>query len=149
MPTPDAALKNFSAVIITGGSSGIGKSFIELCGRMRPELAFCNLSRRAPVIANPQLNLRHIGCDLSQPAQVERALSGIEDFLKHQAPAGRILLLNNSGFGVYGRFPEPGIGQHLEAVVLADPDAEAILARRRDRLRAAAKARQAAAVTGQ
>jgi hypothetical protein len=116
MPTPDAALKNFSAVIITGGSSGIGKSFIELCGRMRPELAFCNLSRRAPVIANPQLNLRHIGCDLSQPAQVERALSGIEDFLKHQAPAGRILLLNNSGFGVYGRFPEPGIGQQLEMV---------------------------------
>lgn len=37
---------------------------------------------------------------------------------------------------------EPGLCKHIEAVVLADPDAEAIMSRRRDRLRAAAKARQ-------
>jgi len=116
MPTPDAALNSFSAVIITGGSSGIGKSFIELCSKMRPGLAFCNLSRRAPVITGTQLNLRHVACDLSKPADVESAVSAIGDFLAREAPAGRILLVNNSRFGVYGLFPEPGIAQQLEMV---------------------------------
>jgi hypothetical protein len=41
---------------------------------------------------------------------------------------------------------EAGICQHLESVVMSAPDAEAILARRRDALRAAAAARAAASV---
>jgi len=40
---------------------------------------------------------------------------------------------------------EPDIAKHMEAVVLAAPDAGALLMRRRDALRAAAKARAAAA----
>jgi hypothetical protein len=39
---------------------------------------------------------------------------------------------------------EPDFCKHIEAVVMASPDAEAILTRRRRRLRAAAKAREAA-----
>src|SRR5882672_10581707 len=42
------ALQPFSAVVVTGGSSGIGKSFIELGRNLKPDLFFCNLSRRAP-----------------------------------------------------------------------------------------------------
>src|SRR5580698_10415478 len=99
MPTPEAALKNFSAAVITGGSSGIGKSFIELMARFRPDLAICNLSRRKPDINIPQLNLRHIACDLSDPSQIEKALVGVAEFLAG-APPGRVLLVNNSGFGV-------------------------------------------------
>src|ERR1700691_6078760 len=106
MPSPETALRNFSAVVITGGSSGIGKSFIELCCRLRPELAFCNLSRRKPDMTIPQLKLRHVTCDLSDPAQVERGLVEVMDFLAAEAPTGGILLINNSGFGIYGRFPE-------------------------------------------
>jgi len=117
MPTPEAALKNFSAAVITGGSSGIGKSFIELVAKVRPDLAICNLSRRKPDINIPQLNLRHIACDLSDTAQIGRALGGVSDFLAG-APPGRILLINNSGFGVYGRFPEGGIAQQMEMVDL-------------------------------
>jgi uncharacterized protein len=116
MPSPGAALKTFSAVVITGGSSGIGKSFIELCGTLRPELAFCNLSRSAPTITLPQLNLRHVACDLSESDQVERALVEVEDFLTRQVPAGRILLINNSGFGIYGSFPEPSVAGQLGMV---------------------------------
>jgi short-subunit dehydrogenase len=118
MPTPEAALKNFSAVIVTGGSSGIGKSFIELIAKFRPDLAFCNLSRRRPDIPIPQLNLRHIACDLSDALQVEKGLAEIRDFLAVDVPAGRILLINNSGFGVYGQFPEGGVAQQLEMVDL-------------------------------
>jgi uncharacterized protein len=116
MPSPETALRNFSAVVITGGSSGIGKSFIELCGRLRPELAFCNLSRRKPDITDAKLKLRHVACDLSDPAQVVKGIAEIDDFLTREVPLGRILLINNSGFGIYGRFPEPDSAQQLEMV---------------------------------
>jgi short-subunit dehydrogenase len=114
MPSPEAALRNISAVVITGGSSGIGKSFIELCSRLRPDIAFCNLSRRKPDIAVGQLKLRHVPCDLSDSAQVERAVAEVREFLSVDAPTGGILLINNSGFGIYGRFPEPGPAQQVE-----------------------------------
>jgi short-subunit dehydrogenase len=116
MPSPETALKNISAVVITGGSSGIGKSFIELCGRLRPDLKFCNLSRRKPDTGGAQLKLRHVPCDLSDRLQVERGISEVADFLAIDAPAGGILLINNSGFGIYGRFPEPDGAQQLEMI---------------------------------
>ena len=116
MPSPGTALKDFSAVVITGGSSGIGKSYIELISKLCPELAFCNLSRRKPDIINKKLKLRHISCDLSEPEQVLRGLLEVRDFLGREAPEGKVLLINNSGFGVYGRFPEPGTAQQLEMI---------------------------------
>jgi short-subunit dehydrogenase len=116
MPSPETALKNFSAVVITGGSSGIGKSFIELLGKLCPELSFCNLSRRTPDIDSSKLKLRHIACDLSDPAQVALGVAGIRDFLSVTAPKGRVLLINNSGFGTYGRFPGSGTAEQLEMV---------------------------------
>ena len=105
-------------MIITGGSSGIGKSFIELCAKLRPDLAFCNLSRHDPVINIPKLKLRHVACDLSDSAQVSRALVQVMDFLAVDAPKGGILLVNNSGFGLYGSFPEPATKEQLEMVDL-------------------------------
>jgi short-subunit dehydrogenase len=116
MPSPEAALKNFSAVVITGGSSGIGKSFIELCGKLCPELSFCNLSRRTPDINVSKLKLRHVACDLSDSAQVSHGIEEVRNFLNNDAPTGRILLVNNSGFGVYGRFPGAGAQEQLEMV---------------------------------
>lgn len=44
-------------------------------------------------------------------------------------------------------FGEPELFRHIETVVMDIPDAEAILARRRESLRAAAKARQSKAKT--
>ena len=45
------------------------------------------------------------------------------------------------------RMSEPDICRHVEAVVMGAPDAEGILTRRRGRLLAAARAREAAAAT--
>lgn len=71
-----------------------------------------------------QLNLRHVSCDLADPAQVWLAIAEVEDFLKEKAPSGRILLINNSGFGSYGCFPEPALEHHLE---MLDVNVRAVL----------------------
>ena len=114
MPTPREALRPFASVVVTGGSSGIGKSFIEQCGRLRPELRFCNLSRSAPDIKEEKLNLRHVSCDLSNSPAVEGAAAAVRGWLDEAGPEGGVLLINNSGFGSYGFFPEPNLSHQLE-----------------------------------
>jgi len=118
MPSPEAALKKFSAVVITGGSSGIGKSFIELCGKLCPDLSFCNLSRRKPDINSSKLKLRHVACDLTDSAQLATGIETIRNFLAVDVPAGQVLLINNSGFGTYDRFPAPNVGEQLTMIDL-------------------------------
>lgn len=116
VPSLSEALSSFSAVIVTGGSSGIGKSFIELMGKLSPGLQFCNLSRREPEGINTQIKLNHFSCDLSRAAEIARAAAAIEAFLAQAVPSGRVLLINNSGFGAYGRFPEPNLEHQLELI---------------------------------
>lgn len=118
------ALSSFTSVIVTGGSSGIGKSFIELLGKLQPTLRFCNLSRREPAINVPQLKLRHVPCDLAQSGEIVRAATEVEAWLAEDKGAGRVLLINNSGFGAYGHFPEPNLPHQLE---LIDVNVRAVL----------------------
>lgn len=63
-----------------------------------------------------ELKLRHLACDLGVPADVERAAAALETWLSREAPEGRVLLINNSGFGSYGRFPEPNLSHQLEMI---------------------------------
>jgi short-subunit dehydrogenase len=108
------ALTSFTAVIVTGGSSGIGKSFIEVMHTLQPTLRFCNLSRREPGLKSVGLKLRHIPCDLAQPSAIVQGAESVLAWLKTDVPAGRVLLINNSGFGAYGHFPEPNLAHQLE-----------------------------------
>lgn len=112
-------ISSFSAVVITGGSSGIGKSFINLVGKLNSKLVVCNLSRRAPGNIgeiNFARKLNHFPCDLSRAGEVVRAAGEVEAFLTERVPTGRLLLINNSGFGAYGSFPEPNLAHHLEMI---------------------------------
>jgi len=113
MPPLSEALKSFSAVVITGGSSGIGKTFIKLMHTLNPELRFCNLSRRKPEMKSAELKLRHISIDLAERERISMAIFEIETWLKEDVPEGRVLLINNSGFGGYGKFPEPDTAHQL------------------------------------
>lgn len=119
MPSLREALQPFAAVVLTGGSSGIGKSFIKLCESLKSDLIFCNLSRRPPEgisTHRAQKFLNHFPCDLSRAADIDRVAAEVEAFLTRTAPSGRILLINNSGIGAFGRFPEPNLAHELAMV---------------------------------
>jgi short-subunit dehydrogenase len=122
--SPREELQNLAAVIVTGGSSGIGKSFIGTTAKLEPSLLFCNLSRRIPDINLPELKLRHFGCDLARPEEIERTVPLLVEHLNSVAPRGRVLLINNSGFGAYGKFPEPNLSEQL---AMADVNMRAVL----------------------
>jgi len=120
VPSLREALQTYTAVIVTGGSSGIGKSFIQLVGNLKPDLRVCNLSRRAPDENFSSLlgkNLNHFPCDLTHPADVARASGDVRAMLA-AAPAGKVLLVNNSGGGSFGDFASLPLDAELGLVDL-------------------------------
>ena len=116
MPSLSEALHEFSAIVLTGGSSGIGKSFIELTWKLHPKAVICNLSRHKPEGLIGGITVHHFPCDLSQPQALSAVVPEVLGLLSREAPLGRVLLVNNSGFGGYGRFPDPGVGHHTEMI---------------------------------
>jgi short-subunit dehydrogenase len=104
----------FTSVILTGGSSGIGKSFIEHIGKLAPEVLICNLSRRSPDHNLAQLKLRHHSVDLGNIEARRSVLAEVLRTIEETVPTGRVLLINNAGFGHYGVFPAGGIDKQLE-----------------------------------
>lgn len=82
---------------------------------------FCNLARRPPpekISAAGGKFLNHFGCDLSRAAEVERVAAELSAFLERSVPEGRILLINNSGIGTFGAFPEPNLARELAMIDL-------------------------------
>lgn len=59
-----------------------------------------------------QLNVRHFPCDFSDTSQLSTAIETILPLLYREVPDGRILLINNSGYGTYGRFLETEMADH-------------------------------------
>jgi short-subunit dehydrogenase len=106
-------LKRFSAVVLTGGSSGIGKSFIKLVRKLHPAILICNLSRHAPDMISVELNLRHVPCDFSQSGEISAAVERVLSILNREVPEGRVLLINNSGYGSLGTFLEADLRNEL------------------------------------
>jgi len=106
-------LKDFSAVILTGGSSGIGKSFIKLMGKLQPAVVICNLSRRSPDMFSEELKLRHVPCDFGKRDQILQGVEVVLSILNREVPEGRVLLINNSGYGSHGAFLEADLGNEL------------------------------------
>lgn len=109
-------LSEYSVIVVTGGSSGIGKAFIEHIRKLNPEVVICNLSRRRPEIFSGQLNARQVTVDLSDPRALAGAADEVLNHLRDAAPRGKMMLINNSGFGGYGRVDEVDRRHQLEMI---------------------------------
>lgn len=112
-------LEKYDAVVITGASSGIGRGFAELIDEL-VHLKLCNISRNFPDYLLDRKDFLHVPCDLKNSEEISRVLPKIFDFLEwsenSENPAPKILLINNSGFGAYGEFPEPSVARNCEMV---------------------------------
>ncbi len=111
--TVDDFFRSFSVDIISGASSGIGRAMLSRISNSETKAAVFNLSRTIPEGVPNSLNFTHLTCDLSQPADIASVVSVLRKLMPRE---GRMLLINNSGFGAYGEFPAPDV-DHLQGVV--------------------------------
>lgn len=115
MLNPEGFLKSFSTVVITGGSSGIGHQFVKRILELKPSLTVINLSRSKPEDRWNDLPVIHRSVDLASPAQLDETTLWLVSKCAGAAP-GKLLLINNSGFGSYGRFPTNGLERQLDMI---------------------------------
>ena len=106
----------FCVIIITGGSSGIGCSIIKAILSINPDLLLCNLSRSKPEIYLGK-NGVHYPVDLCDAQALSDTVEAIKKRI-HDAPRGEVLLVNNSGFGDYGRFSDLETSKQLSMIDL-------------------------------
>lgn len=108
----------YSVVIITGGSSGIGASFLTYILNLEQKVLICNLSRRKPEIFDGRDNCYHFECDLTHRETITEVFSKISSLLAQKEITGKILLINNSGFGSYGEFQNCELPNQLKMIDL-------------------------------
>lgn len=101
---------------MTGGSAGIGYSFIKSVLNIGATLKLCNLSRSKPPGLGGNSRLVHHGCDLGRPEGRASALGFAEDFIHADGKTGKVLVINNAGFGDYSPFVDRPVDLHLDMI---------------------------------
>jgi hypothetical protein len=104
MPISCHFLPTFGTVITAGGSSDIGKSFIELGGNLHPKPSFFNLTRRNPGQPLAQLKLRRTAGGPRRPAHLEQPPEQVLGLIRNKVQPGRRRPDRSNGNGSGGRF---------------------------------------------
>ena len=107
-------LKRAAIIVITGGSSGIGAALIKAILKLSPDCYICNLSRSKPDFFIGKNGL-HLPTDLADVKSLSRTAEDLAARLE-QTPPGELILINNSGFGDYGRMGELEPGKQLQMI---------------------------------
>lgn len=107
-----------SALVITGGSSGIGKCFIEQCSKIDHNFPICNISRSRPSLTPECRALTHHSIDLAESIPDNQIIGIFNDFLANVPEEGPVTLINNSGIGAYGKFDDIAIEQQIRMISL-------------------------------
>lgn len=109
----------FTRLIITGGSSGIGAAILERFMAENPTADAINLSRSEPKSLKTYGDrIRHFEVDLSRREEVNKASAQIHTFSEKHPPTGAILLVNNSGIGQHVSFQKSDRDPQLKAIDL-------------------------------
>lgn len=116
MSAPIEYLKRMSVIIVTGGSSGIGAALLQAIVASVPTITICNLSRSGPGRFFDACGI-HIPTDLSDSASLVAAAGRLKEIIDDAGP-GEVLLINNSGFGDYGRFADLSAEKQLNMIDL-------------------------------
>jgi hypothetical protein len=98
---------SIKAVIITGGSSGIGAELINCLDNLKGTSFIINLSRTKPSIISETLHIEHLETDLSDRSALAESARVVRERLSGLSK-GPVLLVNNAGYGNYGEFSSQG-----------------------------------------
>lgn len=114
--SPQECLNQVAVVVVTGGSSGIGSALIKAILDIKPAVTVCNLSRKKPAFFSGE-STAHYGVDLTDGASLALAGDWVRAKIREAGP-GKVLLINNSGFGDYGSFVELDREKQLDMIDL-------------------------------
>ena len=77
-----------------------------------------NLSRRTIEWPGAGDSLRNLQVDLTDRRRRRSSIQEVIETISCEVTEGRLLLINNAGFGCYGEFPGDGVDQQLEMLEL-------------------------------